>query len=353
MKYFNVAFIWLFVLLGCLSTVTAEQKVKSKTRDSIADKRAALILQIFSDATTAYEAKDIQGVFTAQESLQDMSKSRSFTKQDEGTLSEVTEMTKKMCASISHKIESRPPSTEKEKAFSRPFSVRYFWADTNQPIKNIPITITYPTGLKNNAVVFDKKVELTNDAGIVSYTAVPNFTGKSEVTFQYIPQTKLFLGEKISIPYQVITSYRNAGGTLAIVDMNKDNQPIRNNSISSSRILAALINSGFRKIGNIDFIDQVVSGDDDAIQKATVAWFGTTNTYIIYGIVQYENITQNEKEFSVSLKADIKVRNLLKNEEIYKTTVVENATGKTEAGAIDAARLKIAETVKDEILYNL
>ena len=157
----------------------------------------------------------------------------------------------------------------------------------------------------------------------------------------------------IDLPYLVATNMKASGGSIAIVDFSKAGKPITSNSETSSAVLTELIKKGFTRIGNCDFVNEVVSKNDAAVQRSASELFGKSVTYLVYGTVKYDTIEKVDAGVHVVLRAELKVRHILQNKELMATTIVSEATEKSEWAAINAARKKLAYTASNQILYGM
>ena len=253
---------------------------------------------------------------------------------------------------------SVPPATTKGKAFKSAFSVKLVSKTGMVNPQNLKYTVTYPVidteGKKTTAT----QVLEPSDDGTIEFTS-PAYQGaiSSSATFKVdlpeIVYTNFENTPSIDLPYLVATNMKASGGSIAIVDFTKAGKPITSNSETSSAVLTELIKKGFTRIGNCDFVNEVVSKNDAAVQRSAVELFGKSVTYLIYGTVKYDTVEKTDAGFHVVLRAELKARHILQNKELFATTIISEATEKSEWAAINAARKKLAYTASNQVLYGM
>ena len=253
---------------------------------------------------------------------------------------------------------SVPPATTKGKAFKSAFSVKLVSKTGMVNPQNLKYTVTYPIidaeGKKTTAT----QVLEPSEDGTIEFTS-PAYQGaiSSSATFKVdlpeIVYTDFENTPSIDLPYLVATNMKASGGSIAIVDFTKAGKPITSNSETSSAVLTELIKKGFTRIGNCDFVNEVVSKNDAAVQRSAVELFGKSVTYLIYGTVKYDTVEKTDAGFHVVLRAELKARHILQNKELFATTIISEATEKSEWAAINAARKKLAYTASNQVLYGM
>ena len=253
---------------------------------------------------------------------------------------------------------SVPPATTKGKAFKSAFSVKLVSKTGMVNPQNLKYTVTYPVidaeGKKTTAT----QVLEPSEDGTIEFTS-PAYQGaiSSSATFKVdlpeIVYTDFENTPTIDLPYLVATNMKASGGSIAIVDFTKAGKPITSNSETSSAVLTELIKKGFTRIGNCDFVNEVVSKNDAAVQRSAVELFGKSVTYLIYGTVKYDTVEKTDAGFHVVLRAELKARHILQNKELFATTIISEATEKSEWAAINAARKKLAYTASNQVLYGM
>ncbi len=251
-----------------------------------------------------------------------------------------------------------PPATTKGKAFKSVFSVKLVSKTGMVNPQKLKYTVTYPIidteGKKTTAT---QTLEPSED-GIIEFTS-PTYQGaiSSSATFKVdlpeIVYTEFENAPAIDLPYLVATNMKASGGSIAIVDFTKAGKPITSNSETSSAVLTELIKKGFTRIGNCDFVNEVVSKNDAAVQRSASELFGKSVTYLIYGTVKYDTVEKTDAGFHVVLRAELKARHILQNKELFATTIISEATEKSEWAAINAARKKLAYTASNQVLYGM
>ncbi len=251
-----------------------------------------------------------------------------------------------------------PPATTKGKAFKSVFSVKLVSKTGMVNPQKLKYTVTYPIidteGKKTTAT---QTLEPSED-GIIEFTS-PAYQGaiSSSATFKVdlpeIVYTEFENAPSIDLPYLVATNMKASGGSIAIVDFTKAGKPITSNSETSSAVLTELIKKGFTRIGNCDFVNEVVSKNDAAVQRSASELFGKSVTYLIYGTVKYDTVEKTDAGFHVVLRAELKARHILQNKELFATTIISEATEKSEWAAINAARKKLAYTASNQVLYGM
>ncbi len=251
-----------------------------------------------------------------------------------------------------------PPATTKGKAFKSAFSVKLVSKTGMVNPQNLKYTVTYPIIDEEGKKTTAKQVLEPSEDGTIEFTS-PAFQGaiSSSATFKVdlpeIVYTDFANAPSIDLPYLVATNMKASGGSIAIVDFTKAGKPITSNSETSSAVLTELIKKGFTRIGNCDFVNEVVSKNDAAVQRSASELFGKSVTYLIYGTVKYDTVEKTDAGFHVVLRAELKARHILQNKELFATTIISEATEKSEWAAINAARKKLAYTASNQVLYGM
>lgn len=259
---------------------------------------------------------------------------------------------------VSFEKVSAPAATTKGKAFKSAFAVKLVSKEGKVNPQNLKYTVTYPVLDADGKKTTETLTLEPKEDGTIEFTspALAAAINSSAVFKVELPENVYSCFEKapsIKLPYLVATNMKASGGSIGIVDFTKAGKPITSNSETSSAVLTELIKKGFTRIGNCDFVDEVVSKNDAAVQRAASDLFGKSVTYLIYGTVKYETVEKVENGTHVILKAELKVRNILQNKELFATTIISESTDKTEWAAINAARKKLALTASDQILYGM
>ncbi|MBO7420723.1 MAG: hypothetical protein J6U06_06350 [Spirochaetaceae bacterium] len=253
---------------------------------------------------------------------------------------------------------SAPPATTKGKSFKSAFAVKLVSKTGMVNPLNLKYTVTYPIIDEDGKKTTATKIVEPSEDGTIEFTS-PTYPGaiSSSVTFKVdLPEnvyTDFANAPSIDLPFLVATNMKASGGSIAIVDFTKAGKPITSNSETSSAVLTELIKKGFTRIGNCDFVNEVVSKNDAAVQRSASELFGKSVTYLIYGTVKYDTVEKVDAGIHVILRAELKVRHILQNKELMATTIVSEATEKSEWAAINAARKKLAYTASNQILYGM
>lgn len=329
----------------------AEQPKKSKPSKS---------KTFLSEFNKAVEARDyVKGIEIWQTAV-DYVNSEGTDKEDiSETLAFIEETINEYLNDVNFEKVSLPAATTKGKAFKSAFSVKLVSKEGKVNPLNLKYTVTYPVIDAEGKKSTKTQVLEPSENGTIEFTS-PAFSEaiSSFVTFKVdLPENFYTSFEKapsIDLPYLVATNMKASGGSIAIVDFTKAGKPITYNSETSSAVLTELIKKGFTRIGNCDFVNEVVSKNDAAVQRSASELFGKSVTYLIYGTVKYDKVEKTETgNFHVVLRAELKARHILKNKELMSTTIVSEATEKTEWAAINSARKKLAYTASNQILYGM
>lgn len=237
-------------------------------------------------------------------------------------------------------------------SFKTDFSVTVTDSETDDPLAGIPVTVSYPAEKQNGKILFQSQEMQTDENGTVSFTApTPSFSCDATVTFSIANAVEPNTTE---IPFRVKTNRTNWGGTVSILDYTKSGNPVRDNSLSGSAVLTALIRGGFSGIGLADFIDEIDSGDVARVYKAAYNLIGTQSSFLIFGTVKYngEIIKENGKytvPFVMTLTClDMRTGNIL-----YETSFEASGTGSSEWDATNNARTAVAKEAAQRVLYGL
>ena len=232
---------------------------------------------------------------------------------------------------------------------------------------DFPIGIKFPIKKdENGLIIFDIIYKRTDKNGNLFFLPPPSKNAfDSTITFFFETKNKsqIFLKQieneilqnSVSFPFKVKTALCTKGGAIALVDFSSDNQPIINNSISSSALLISLYKKGFSNVGNFpDIINEVITNDSETIFKNAKQVL-YRNAFFIYGTIKYngEIKLNTENKTEVSLLAKVRCFNMENNETFFETEIYETGHGKDEMLALKDAREKIADNISEKMLFGM
>ncbi len=257
---------------------------------------------------------------------------------------------------------SVPKEVTAGRGFTEPFVIKAVKAD-GTPAQNIEISINYPESKKEGSVEFGFTTLTTGEDGTVSYkAATPSNSFNSELSaYPAGDITDHEIAEAASkaavkTPFKVKTNRLMTGGTISIVDFTAAGKPITSNSDSSSKLLMALMQQGFKRIGNADFTNAILSEDSENVRKSAKTLLGNTSDFLVYGTVKYAgSVEKNETngKFVLTMNGKITILNMkdsTNNGSIEKTVTVECDK---EWNCAPEARKVMAEQFAKELLYSL
>ncbi len=256
-----------------------------------------------------------------------------------------------------------PAAATKGSAFKSAFTVTVTDSRTKLPAAGVPVRVSYPEASLDGVISF-AETELTSDAqGSVSFTApVPSFSCNGEVVFSVGSDLagsdsagSAENRRSVSVPYKVKTNLQRRGGTISILDYTKSGKPVRDNSLSASAVLAALMKNGFSGIGLADFIDKIDSGDKNAVYRAAHNLIGNASAFFVFGTVKYDgDVRKTDDGYEVPLVADITCVDMSSGAHLYATEVRVTGTGKSEWAALNSARNDLlGPQTAERILYGM
>lgn len=241
---------------------------------------------------------------------------------------------------LSLKAGKTPAAIRVGQSFKTDFTATVLNQETEAAEVGVTVTVTYPAGKDTTEISFATTELTTDDQGQVSFTPPDtSFTCNSEITFSVESRDGR---EKTTIPYQVKTNRHNKGGNIAIVDYGLTGNPIRDNSRSASALLTALIRNGFSSIGNVDFVNEVHSGDQAKIYQAAYNLIGNNSNFLIYGTVKYNGeVTKKDGVYYTPLIGDLTCLEMKTGKELFHTVVEVVGTGSSEWAALQNARMDL------------
>jgi len=271
---------------------------------------------------------------------------------------------------IGFDVVSAPAETKAGVAFKKDFSVRAYTLEqgVKKPLSGFNCTVSWPSVDADGAKITATQILTTSPDGLAVFTApVPVKPGKDVLIIGAalsshdpilldsinLRKEKNQLGS--SFVYMVSTSARSIPTTIAILDFDKNGKAISGNNLSATTLLAPLVKKGFTRIGMADFTSQLATGDEEVLLKAARALFGKAVERFIYGTTRIDSLTQDtDGLWTCTVTAKITVRDFVNEKTSYATTLSETATGKTEAAAVSAARVRLAgEDIVQDLFYNL
>lgn len=260
-------------------------------------------------------------------------------------------------------VTQSPSEITKGRNFDKPYIVSV--SKNGSPLADTEIAVSYPSARNCDDVKYEETVLKTDATGTVSFLPPqPSSTFYSEVVFT--PKTdstneevlSLVKGKSVKAPFRVKTNLMRSGGSIAIVDFNTKNAPIVSNTVSSSKLLMALMNLGFKGIGNADFTNAIVSGNDKRVYTEAKELFGNAYSFLIFGTVKYATpITKehiNGKDlYSVTLTGELAAFNMKTGELYIKTKREVTSTDAKEWNVLPMARDALANEFAEAVVYGL
>ncbi|MBO7174529.1 MAG: hypothetical protein J6V57_02135 [Spirochaetaceae bacterium] len=294
---------------------------------------------VFSSCLTTKEASDSHSA-QEQNKISPTDESLSEGAEVELQVAEEPELPPPPVPDLSLQAGKTPAAIRVGQNFAIDFTATVINQDTESAESGITVTVTYPVGKDKTEISFATTELTTDDQGQVSFTPPDtSFTCNSEITFSVESKD----GKKVvSIPYIVKTNRHNKGGNIAIVDYGLTGNPIRDNSRSASALLTALIRNGFSSIGNVDFVNEVHSGDQAKIYQAAYNLIGNNSNFLIYGTVKYNGeVTEKDGIFYTPLIGDITCLEMETGKELFHTVIEVVGEGSSEWAALQNARMDL------------
>ena len=246
-------------------------------------------------------------------------------------------------------IQNIPNKIKKGNQFKTPFAVKITDSRTNEPKVGVKITVSYPIKKINDNVEFECTEIISDSNGIGSFFPKDtSFSCKSIITFSLENE------KEVSMPYLVTTNRFSWGGIISILDYTKNGKPIRDNSLSGSAILTAMMKNGFSRIGLIDFVDEIDAGNKDMIYKSAFDLIGTNTSFFIYGTVKYNgSIDFVDPQYHLPLQCEITCVNMKDGVILYETTVNVTGCGNSEWEALNNARTLLGSEIVSKIIFGI
>ena len=256
---------------------------------------------------------------------------------------------------------SAPKATAKGHAFSSPFSVKVTKSADGTPAEGIELTVRYPVAKTNDDIQSAETTITSNGNGTANFTPpVPQTTVNGTVTI--FPAGDMSDPEiaaaaqlaSVTAAYQVRTNLLQSGGCIAIVDCSPNGAPITTRSDSSSGVLTEMMKKGFVRVGNIDFVTEVMTGDKNRVYNAAKPMIGGSTAYLIFGTVRYAQPIQKTADgCTCTLSGDITCLSMKDGSVLYHTTRTTTASDAREQQALAKARADLARQIADAVYYGL
>lgn len=256
---------------------------------------------------------------------------------------------------------SYPKETQKTRAFEDPF---VFVAQNSDgtAAAGLDLTISYPESRVEGRISYATANLTTDNSGKVTFvpaTPTHSFNTKisafpaGDVTNQKIAE--LASSASVSSPYKVRTNMAVSGGTIAIVDFNAQNKPIVNNSVSSSNVLMALMQKGFKRVGNADFTNDILKDDISSVYKSAKNLLGNTSSYLVFGTVKYASQIEKteDNKYTLTLTGKITCLNMKDGSILCTTEESATVTEDKEWNCLASARKALSQKFADSIYYGL
>ena len=254
---------------------------------------------------------------------------------------------------------STPKEPIKGRIFTSPYTVQVLDSE-GKPVESFEISVIYPSGRENGAVVLSETAITTDSEGKASFLPpAPECSFNSEISFY--PRgnmadseiAKIAAENTIKAPFKVQTNLKSAGGVIAVVDFNQNGKPITSNPVSSTNILMSLMKLGFSRIGNIDLTNQVIAGNNAKTLEKAKSLVGNNSNFLIFGTIKIDSYEKNENGSTYKLLAEIKCMDLKSGEITFMSEKTVSVTDKNDWLALDNARKEIAKNIADEIKYGI
>lgn len=262
---------------------------------------------------------------------------------------------------ITLQVIKTPLGIAKNKPLSSPYIIKATDLLGN-PKSDVAVSVLYPVSRVNDDVTFAKGQLVTDQTGCISFDLeVPVLAFDTNISFFLTPDPKApdspqmqeaIKQKTIVLPYRVRTNYLAKGGSICLVDYDKNGTVITTNSKSSSALLSAMMTAGFSKIGNVDFTTQVTKNTQDLYPAAKALLNGIV-CYLVYGTIKYEKTPQLNADnlLEATIVIDASCMEIADGTVFYTTKRHYTATGKTQSILVDTLRKNMAQDMAQALLY--
>jgi hypothetical protein len=320
-----------------------------------------------SDLDAKLAAFDYTGAFAAYDLITEvLGSSPSGT----AKLAEVRGKMEKALDAIVFEAVSNPLETVAGTPFKKDFSIRVYALaqDVKKPLEGFACEVSFPSAAEDGTKITASRESRSAADGLVSFSApVPAASGRNTLMIasslncaDAVLRDSLAARKErgqlaVAFPHVVSTSAKQVGTTISILDYDKNGKAVLSGNISATTLLKPLVMKGFRRIGMADFPKELASGDEAALLKAAKALFGNGVQRFVYGTARIESVSKGEDLlWSCTFVMQVSVWDFTLGSKVYSTEIRDTQTGKTEAGAIDAARKKVCgDLMVNDLTYNM
>lgn len=229
------------------------------------------------------------------------------------------------------------------------------------PLKNYPITVTYPASKNDNVITFAKQDINTDENGNVIFKPEP-FQTSVNSTITFAPKANGVMQEKaakkvqLELPFKVKFNSNKKGIVINLIDYDEKDKMILNSALStSSNLLGEFWRSGYTTAQNADFHKVIDNGSEAICLAAKKLFQGSTYfRYIIYGKIKYASqITKVENGYTLTLKGTATVINYTTGQEICTITKTTTVTDKNQWNVLKACQTQLAKDLANELIYSM
>lgn len=229
------------------------------------------------------------------------------------------------------------------------------------PLKNYPITVTYPDSKNDNVITFAKQDINTDENGNVIFKPEP-FQTSVNSTITFVPKANGVMQEKaakkvqLELPFKVKFNSNKKGIVINLIDYDEKDKMILNSALStSSNLLGEFWRSGYTTAQNADFHKVIDNGSEAICLEAKKLFQGSTYfRYIIYGKIKYASqITKVENGYTLTLKGTATVINYTTGQEICTITKTTTVTDKNQWNVLKACQTQLAKDLANELIYSM
>ncbi|MCR5436243.1 MAG: hypothetical protein K6E97_04160 [Treponema sp.] len=247
-----------------------------------------------------------------------------------------------------------PAATTKGKMFTKQFIVSVKNNETNEPLPNFSLTISYPVSedsVKTENVKTNSEGQYIFDAPVCNFAVKGKFLAYANPNSKKENLVSAAIDAGASADFNVRSDIPEKGAILFIYEYDEKNKPARN----FYNLISEFQKYGCKKVGNAPVNDESDIGKPiESLYKRNKEIVNEDFGYLIGGTVKFvKPIEKTENGFYCSLTSEIWVVDMITGKEIYRNSYSCETTQPKWEKAASKCKEDLGKIIADDLIYKL